>query len=74
MAQGVADDVIARTYVAETSLKDGQWKRAIEQYQWLRQKQPENVVVLNNLAWAYQQTKDPPGAGNRRARVQAETR
>ena len=23
------------------------------------QKQPDNVLVLNNLAWAYQQVKDP---------------
>lgn len=53
------EDVAVRTYAAETSLTSGKWARAIEQYQWLQQKYPQNVVILNNLAWAYQQAKDP---------------
>jgi putative PEP-CTERM system TPR-repeat lipoprotein len=52
------DDVAVRTYVAETSLQSGEWQRAIGLYQWLQQKYPDNVVVLNNLAWAYRQVKD----------------
>ena len=48
-----------RFYAADASLRDGNHKRAIEQYEFLLRKQPDNVVVLNNLAWAYQQTKDP---------------
>lgn len=53
------DDAALRLYSAELNLKAGRHKIAIEQYEWLRTKQPENVVVLNNLAWAYQQIKDP---------------
>ena len=52
------DDVGARLYAAQVSMSHGNYKRAIEHYEWLAGKQPENVVVLNNLAWAYQQVKD----------------
>lgn len=52
------DDVAVRLYSADVSLKAGRYRNAIEQYEWLQQKQPENIVVLNNLAWAYQQVKD----------------
>ena len=34
-------------------------RRRSSQYEWLQEKQPDNVVVLNNLAWAYHQVKDP---------------
>lgn len=53
------DDASSRLYAAAASLRDGRVKNAIEQYEWLQQKQPDNVLVLNNLAWAYQQVKDP---------------
>ena len=53
------DDVGVRIYSAEASLKSGQYQNAIEQYEWLLRKQPDNVLALNNLAWAYQQVKDP---------------
>jgi predicted Zn-dependent protease len=39
-------------------LKAGKYKGAIEHYERLRQKQAENIIVLNNLAWAYQQVGD----------------
>lgn len=53
------DDGSVRLYSADASLKRGDYKNAIEHYERIRQKQPDNIVVLNNLAWAYQQTKDP---------------
>ena len=53
------DDAPARLYAADASLRTGKHKQAIEHYEWLRQKQPDNIIVLNNLAWAYQQVKDP---------------
>ena len=66
-----------RLYSADASLKSGRYRNAIEQYEWLQQKQPENIVVLNNLAWAYQQVRDPkalslkqPFAGEQDARAQ----
>ncbi|GGC97206.1 XrtA/PEP-CTERM system TPR-repeat protein PrsT [Undibacterium terreum] len=36
---------------------------AIEQFQILLKAAPDNVVVLNNLAWAYDQEKDPKALG-----------
>ena len=53
------DDVVARLYQADASLNARDYKNAIEQYEWVRRKQPDNVVVLNNLSWLYQQVKDP---------------
>ncbi len=52
------DDARVRLYVADASLKGGKYKNAIEQYEALLVTQPDNVMVLNNLAWAYQQTND----------------
>jgi putative PEP-CTERM system TPR-repeat lipoprotein len=52
------EDVGVRLYAADVSLRDGNNKRAIEQYEFVLRKQPDNVLVLNNLAWAYQQAKD----------------
>jgi putative PEP-CTERM system TPR-repeat lipoprotein len=53
------DDARVRLYAADVGLKSGKYKTSIEQYEWLLQKQPDNMLVLNNLAWAYQQVKDP---------------
>lgn len=53
------EDVGVRLYVADVGLRDKDYKRAIEQYEIVLRKQPENVLVLNNLSWAYQQVKDP---------------
>lgn len=56
--QAAPSDIEARLYAAGASLNGGRLKEAIEKYEWLRDKQPGDVVVLNNLAWAYQQVKD----------------
>jgi len=47
------------TASAETSLTSGKLNEAIEQYEALQQRQPDNYAVANNLAWAYFQVKDP---------------
>jgi len=47
-----------RRYAADYSLNSGRYKEAIEQYEWLLRKQPDDVAALNNLAWAYQHAKD----------------
>ncbi len=52
------NDALARLYVADTDLRRGRYKEAIAQYEWLQKKQPDNVLVLNNLAWAYHRAKD----------------
>jgi putative PEP-CTERM system TPR-repeat lipoprotein len=53
------EDVNARAYAGESAIRRGKYKEAIVHYEWLQQKQPDNLLVLNNLAWAYQQAKDP---------------
>lgn len=51
-------DNLVRLYAAENAFRRAQYKASIAQYEILRQKLPENVVVLNNLAWSYAQMKD----------------
>ena len=53
------NDVVARRFAADTALKTGRYASAIEQYKRLRQNEPANVEVLNNLAMAYWLAKDP---------------
>ena len=52
-------DNATRLYAANAELRKGRYKEAISQYEWLQAKQQENILVLNNLAWAYHQVKDP---------------
>jgi putative PEP-CTERM system TPR-repeat lipoprotein len=49
----------ARDYLAATYMTAGHNKQAVEQYQLLLQTDPKNSHALNNLAWLYQQEKDP---------------
>ena len=51
-------DSAARFYAAESAMKRGRYKEAIVHYDVLQQKLPDNILVLNNLAWAYAQMKD----------------
>ena len=53
------DDANARAYAGESGIRRGKFKDAIVNYEWLQKTQPDNLLVLNNLAWAYQQVKDP---------------
>ncbi len=53
------DDQAVGMYAAETSLVNKDFKSAIALLQDLTKRNPTNPVVLNNLAWAYQQEKDP---------------
>ncbi len=46
-------------YVAESQLTAKQYKPAIANFELVLKKNPGNVLALNNLAWAYQQEKDP---------------
>lgn len=52
-------DIPTRMYLAGTYLAEKQDKAAIEQYQTVLQQDPKYVPALNNLAWLYQQEKDP---------------
>ncbi|MDN2700743.1 PEP-CTERM system TPR-repeat protein PrsT [Janthinobacterium sp. SUN100] len=53
------EDLPTRTYLAGTRLAAKQYRAAIEQFQYVVAKDAGNVVALNDLAWAYQQEKDP---------------
>jgi len=52
-------DAPTRMYQAEIFLANKQNKAAIEQYQAALQQNAKNIPALNNLAWLYQQEKDP---------------
>lgn len=52
-------DVNVRVYLAANYTKTRQNQRAIEQYQFVLQADPRNIRALNDLAWLYQQEKDP---------------
>ena len=51
-------DEVARLYLAQAYMLTGQNKAAIEQFQMLLQQEPSNAVILNDLAWLFQQEKD----------------
>ena len=53
------DDLSMRLYGAEQSLGRKRWSDAAEQYRAVLERQPRNLVALNNLAWALHQLKDP---------------
>ena len=57
--QGHPDDAVVRLYLADAQLKAAKYPAAIQHYQLILKGQPENIVALNNLAWAAQQNKDP---------------
>jgi putative PEP-CTERM system TPR-repeat lipoprotein len=52
------DDVRARLLLAQAYQAENQKKEAIQQYEWILQKQPNDAVVLNNLAWLYHEQND----------------
>jgi putative PEP-CTERM system TPR-repeat lipoprotein len=52
-------DIVVPMFVAEQQLADKQYKPAIAALEGVLKRSPNNAVALNNLAWAYQQEKDP---------------
>ncbi len=52
-------DTLARNYIADVFLNEGNNKGATEQYQILLGNNPDNLAALNNLAVLYQQASDP---------------
>ena len=53
------EDVGMRGYLAEYYMQGGQDKQAVVQYQAILQKAPDNLLVLNNLAWLLQKQQNP---------------
>lgn len=52
------DDVGLRLYRANYKISAKEYKPAIEQLEFILQRQPDNVIALNDLAWSYQQIRD----------------
>jgi len=52
------DDVQIRLYYADAAIKQGDYSLAIGQYRSILEKQPENLEVMHNLVWCYQQQHD----------------
>jgi putative PEP-CTERM system TPR-repeat lipoprotein len=53
------NEPVVALYLAELALGEKQYKEAITRFEALQKVAPGNPVLLNNLAWAYQQEKDP---------------
>jgi len=52
-------DTTLRLYLAERDLQRKEYKAAAKVYREVLALQPDNPIVLNNLAWALSQLKDP---------------
>ncbi|MGA8056335.1 MAG: XrtA/PEP-CTERM system TPR-repeat protein PrsT [Burkholderiales bacterium] len=52
-------DAVVRHYLADRELKQKDYRDAARLYKEVLAVQPNNAVVLNNLAWALNETKDP---------------
>lgn len=53
------NDVTTHLYLANNYITKERYADAIEEYEQILQKNPEHILSLNNLAWLYQQNKDP---------------
>jgi putative PEP-CTERM system TPR-repeat lipoprotein len=52
-------DTRIRAVLAESLIKRKQFAAAAEQYLILNQRNPNNLLILNNLAWALSEVRDP---------------
>jgi putative PEP-CTERM system TPR-repeat lipoprotein len=56
-------DAAFRGYLAERALRTRDYKGAVAHYESVVEQQPDNVVALNNLAWAMGQVGDARAVG-----------
>ncbi len=52
-------DLAMRQYLGERALAERRYKDALPMFRALHELAPENAIILNNLAWAANQVKDP---------------
>lgn len=52
-----------RAYLATVYARSGRTREALEQYDQLLKVDPYNALALNDVAWLYQQAKDPRALG-----------
>jgi putative PEP-CTERM system TPR-repeat lipoprotein len=53
------EDLLSAMYIANQQMAAKQFKPAIASLEAIQKRAPNNPAVLNNLAWTYQQDKDP---------------
>ncbi len=53
------DDMLVPLYMAQQDMSANRYAAAVERYKALLVRQPGNAVILNNLAWAAGEIKDP---------------
>lgn len=53
------NDKAVRLHLAQAQMAAGQNLAAIEHYKFVLQREPNNALALNNLAWLYYMTKNP---------------
>ncbi|WP_432377821.1 tetratricopeptide repeat protein [Duganella sp. P38] len=54
-----AGDITTRTYFASSLLAQKEYVLATAQFEEVLRQSPKQVIALNNLAWLYQQQRDP---------------
>ncbi|MCC7059697.1 MAG: tetratricopeptide repeat protein [Burkholderiaceae bacterium] len=59
MVKDAPDNLALRNYAAEHEIARRRWAEAIAHYQVVVEKQPNNPLALNNMAWAMHEAKDP---------------
>lgn len=52
-------DLVLRTYLAETALGEKRYDDAVKLFTRIHELAPQNPIILNNLAWAANEVKDP---------------
>lgn len=52
-------DLVMRQYLGERALADRRYEDALPMFRALHELAPRNAIILNNLAWAANQVKDP---------------
>ena len=57
-----AADTKVRRYYADTAAQRGKYALAIQQYALVLERDPDNAIVLNNVAWTMNELKDPSAA------------
>jgi len=62
-AQENPKDVVVPYYLADRALGERNYKEATRLYKQILPAQPDNAVLLNNLAWAAAELKDPDAIG-----------
>lgn len=53
------DDLQVRYMVADTAIRNQDFRLAAEQYEYAMQKEPDKLPLLHNLVWVYDRLNDP---------------